>query len=228
MVTNAALAKPALPLPRIVGERADAPSFFSGIPSLVFSDHKYDADEEIYGEGEPVEYVYQVVRGAVRTYKVLCDGRRQISAFHLLGDMFGLTSGGEHRMSAEAVVGATIRLVKRRALDAATRTDPGLACALWKAAADDLRHAEDHMMVLGRKSAVEKVATFLLEMDRRLAKSGRVALPMSRRDIADYIGMTIETVSRTLTQLQEDGALELSGARNIELADRRMLADLSN
>ena len=152
---------------------------------------------------------------------MLCDGRRQISAFHLPGDVFGLTSAAEHRMSAEAVVGTTVRIVKRRALDAASRTDPILACALWTATADDLRHAEDHMMLLGRKSALEKLATFLLEMDRRLARSGFVALPMPRQDIADYIGLTIETVSRTVTQLQEEGALELSGARNIRLVDRQ-------
>ena len=227
MLTTAALAKPALPLPKIVAERVEAPSFLSRNPSLVFTEHAYDADEEIYGEGEPAEYVYQVVRGAVRTYKVLTDGRRQISAFHLPGDVFGLTAGAEHRMGAEAVVGTTVRVVKRRALDAASRTDPALACALWTATAEDLRHAEDHMMLLGRKSAVERLATFLLEMDRRVSRSGFVALPMPRRDIADYIGVTIETVSRTVTQLQEEGAVELSGARNIRLVDRRILTDLS-
>jgi CRP/FNR family nitrogen fixation transcriptional regulator len=130
-------------------------------------------------------------------------------------------------MSAEAVVGTAVRIVKRRALDAAIQTDPSLACALWTAAAGDLRHAEDHMVLLGRKSALEKLATFLLEMDRRLARSGFVVLPMPRRDIADYIGVTIETVSRTVTQLQEEGALTLSGARNIKLVDRQMLTDLS-
>ena len=83
------------------------------------------------------------------------------------------------------------------------------------------------MMLLGCKSAVEKLATFLLEMDRRIARSAFVTLPMPRKDIADYIGLTIETVSRTVTQLQEEGALELSGARNIRLIDRRMLTDLS-
>jgi CRP/FNR family nitrogen fixation transcriptional regulator len=227
MLANAAPANLALSLPKIVVERVEVPEFLSRNSTLVFTEHAYDADEEIYGEGEPADYAYQVVRGAVRSYKMLSDGRRQISAFHLPGNVFGLTSGAEHRMSAEAVVGTTVRIVKRRALDAASRTDPSLACALWTAAAEDLRHAEDHMVLLGRKSALEKLATFLLEMDRRLAKSGFVVLPMPRRDIADYIGVTIETVSRTVTQLTDEGALELAGARNIKLVDRRMLADLS-
>jgi len=212
---------------KIVGEHAEIPSFFSGNRTLFSTEQQYGAGAEIYREGEPVEYAYLVVSGAVRACKLLCDGRRQISAFHLPGDVFGLTSGREHRMSAEAVGAATIRMVKRSALDAASRTDPGLACALWMATAHDLRHAEDHMMVLGRKSAVEKVAMFLLEMERRIVRSGRLALPMSRRDIADYICATIETVSRTVTQLRDDGALELSGARNIKLTNRKMLLDLT-
>ena len=149
----------------------------------------------------------------MRAYKMLSDGRRQISAFHLPGDVFGMTSGAEHRMSVEAVVGTTVRIVKRRALDAASRSDPVLACALWTATAEDLRHAEDHMMLLGCKSAVEKLATFLLEMDRRIARSAFVTLPMPRKDIADYIGLTIETVSRMVTQLQEDRAPWNSRAR---------------
>ena len=181
MLTTATLAKPALPLPKIVAERVEVPAFLSRNPSLVFTEHTYDADEEIFGEGEPADYAYQVVSGAVRAYKVLCDGRRQISAFHLPGDVFGLTSAAEHRMSAEAVVGTTVRIVKRRALDAASQTDPVLACALWTATAEDLRHAEDHMMLLGCKSAVEKLATFLLEMDRRIARSAFVTLPMPRQ-----------------------------------------------
>ena len=183
MSANAPLAKPALPLPlpKIVAQRVEVPSFLSGNPCLVFTEHTYDSDQEIFGDGEPADYAYQVVSGAVRSYKVLSDGRRQISAFHLPGDVFGLTAGAEHRMTAEAVVRTSVRIVKRRALDAASRTDPSLACALWTATAGDLRHAEDHMILLGCKSAVEKLATFLLEMDRRLAKSGFVALPMPRR-----------------------------------------------
>jgi CRP/FNR family nitrogen fixation transcriptional regulator len=92
--------------------------------------------------------------------------------------------------------------------------------------ANDLRHAEDHMLLLGRKTALERVATFLLEMDRRLAKAGMMALPMCRRDIGDYLGLTLETVSRALSELNDKGILAFSGARQIVLRNRQRLADM--
>ncbi|OCK53632.1 helix-turn-helix domain-containing protein [Bradyrhizobium sp. LMTR 3] len=193
---------------------------------VIASEFSYRKDEEIYGEGEPSEYVYQVVRGAVRTYKLLSDGRRQIGAFHLPGDVFGLDAGSTHRLTAEAVADTTVRLVKRRSLEAAAGSNVQVAHNLWTMTAGDLRHAEDHMLLLGRKTAMEKVATFLLEMDRRLAKTGMVALPMCRRDIGDYLGLTLETVSRALSQLSDQGILAFSSARQIMLRNRQRLADM--
>lgn len=193
---------------------------------LVATEFSYRKDEEIYGEGEPAEYVYQVIRGAVRTYKLLSDGRRQIGAFHLAGDVFGLDPGSAHRLTAEAITDTTVRLVKRRSLEVAAGSNVKVAHHLWTMTAGDLRHAEDHMLLLGRKTAMEKVATFLLEMDRRLAKTGMMALPMCRRDIGDYLGLTLETVSRALSQLNEQGVLVFSSARQIVLRDRRRLADM--
>jgi CRP/FNR family nitrogen fixation transcriptional regulator len=193
---------------------------------LVATEFSYRKDEEIYGEGEPAEYVYQVIRGAVRTYKLLSDGRRQIGAFHLAGDVFGLDPGSAHRLTAEAIADTTVRLVKRSSLEVAAGSNVKVAHHLWTMTAGDLRHAEDHMLLLGRKTAMEKVATFLLEMDRRLAKTGMMALPMCRRDIGDYLGLTLETVSRALSQLSEQGILVFSSARQIVLRDRRTLADM--
>lgn len=195
----------------------------AGHANLVATEFCYGRDEEIYGEDEPADYVYQIVRGAVRSYKLLSDGRRQIGAFHLPGDVFGLVSGNVHRLTAEAIVDTTVRLVKRRGLDQAAATDVNVARNLWTMTASDLRHAEDHMLLLGRKTALERVATFLLEMDRRLAVVGTMALPMCRRDIADYLGLTLETVSRALSQLHSDGVLDFSGARQIILRNRRKL-----
>jgi CRP/FNR family nitrogen fixation transcriptional regulator len=97
---------------------------------------------------------------------------------------------------------------------------------MWTMTAGDLRHAEDHMLLLGRKTALERVATFLLEMDRRLAKAGMMALPMCRRDIGDYLGLTLETVSRALSELNDKGILTFSGARQIVLRKRQCLADM--
>ncbi|MBR1125186.1 helix-turn-helix domain-containing protein [Bradyrhizobium lablabi] len=199
----------------------------TGHAGLVASEFIYRKDEEIYGEDETAEYVYQVVRGAVRTYKLLSDGRRQIGAFHLAGDVFGLETGMKHRLAAEAILDTTVRLVNRRSLEQAAHSDVRVARDLWSITSGELRHAENHMLLLGRKTAMERVATFLLEMDRRLARAGMIALPMCRRDIGDYLGLTLETVSRSLSELQAKGVLGLSSARQILLRDRHQLAVLN-
>jgi CRP/FNR family nitrogen fixation transcriptional regulator len=205
---------------------ADPFGLLTGHAGLVATEFTYRKDEEIYGEDEPAEYVYQVIRGAVRTYKLLSDGRRQIGAFHLPGDVFGLESSAAHRLAAEAILDTTLRLVKRRSLEQSAQNDVRVARDLWSITSGELQHAENHMLLLGRKTAMERVATFLLEMDRRLARTGMIALPMCRRDIGDYLGLTLETVSRALSELQQQGVLGLSGARQIVLRNRERLADL--
>jgi len=217
----------AFPAPRTsTAPAADRFSVIASCAGVIATEFSYRKDEEIYGEGEPSEYVYQVIRGAVRTYKLLNDGRRQIGAFLLPGDVFGLDPGSTHRLTAEAIADTTVRLVKRRSLEAAAGSNVQVAHNLWTMTAGDLRHAEDHMLLLGRKTAMEKVATFLLEMDRRLAKAGMMALPMCRRDIGDYLGLTLETVSRALSQLSDEGILIISSARQIVLRNRQRLADM--
>lgn len=198
----------------------------TGYAGVVATEFSYRKEEEIYGEDEPSDYVYQVISGSVRSYKLLSDGRRQIGAFYLPGDVFGLESGPVHRLTAEAVVDTTVRLVKRRSVEQAAGIAVQVARSLWTMTAGELRHAEDHMLLLGRKSAMERVASFLLEMDRRLATTGMVALPMCRRDIGDYLGLTLETVSRALSQLHADGVVGFSGARQIVLRNRQHLRNL--
>jgi CRP/FNR family transcriptional regulator, nitrogen fixation regulation protein len=198
----------------------------TGHAGLVASEFTYRKDEEIYGEDEPAEYVYQVISGAVRSYKLLSDGRRQIGAFHLPGDVFGLESGTTHRLAMEAIIDTTVRLVKRKSLEQAAGHDVQVARKLWTMTASELRHAEDHMLLLGRKTAMERVATFLLEMDRRLTVAGMMALPMCRRDIGDYLGLTLETVSRALSQLHAEGVLGFSGARQNVLRNRQRLHNM--
>jgi len=205
---------------------ADQFSVIASCSGVIATEFSYRKDEEIYGEGEPSEYVYQVIRGAVRTYKLLSDGRRQIGAFHLPGDVFGLDPGSAHRLTAEAIVDTTVRLIKRRSLEQAAGMTAQVARSLWTMTAGELRHAEDHMLLLGRKNAMERVASFLLEMDRRLAGTGMMALPMCRRDIGDYLGLTLETVSRALSQLHNDGVLGFSGARQIVLRNRQRLHNM--
>jgi CRP/FNR family nitrogen fixation transcriptional regulator len=197
-------------------------------PMVSLSEFTYKKGTEIYGEKEPAEYVYQVKAGAVRSHKLLSDGRRQIGAFHLAGDIFGLENGGEHRFTAEAIVDTTVRLIKRHSLEIVAESDPIVARNLLNMTTTNLQHAEDHMLLLGRKTSLERVAAFLLEMDKRLTAAGVIALPMSRRDIADYLGLTLETVSRALSRLHELGILGFIGntQRQIVLLDRQQLASL--
>jgi CRP/FNR family transcriptional regulator, nitrogen fixation regulation protein len=191
-------------------------------------EHIYQRGTEIFGESETAEYVYQVKTGAVRTYKLLNDGRRQIGAFHLERDLFGLTSGEQHRFTAEAIVTTTLRLLKRRSIEITASEDRALARNMLSMTTQSLRHAEDHMLLLGRKDSLERVAAFLLEMDERLDGSGLLTLPMTRRDIADYLGLTIETVSRALSRLRRAGAVTFSGQtqREIVILSRNHLYSL--
>jgi CRP/FNR family nitrogen fixation transcriptional regulator len=134
-----------------------------------------------------------------------------------------MDAGAIRRLAADAIVDTTVRRVKRRSLEQAAATDMFVGRSLWHMARRDLEHAEDHLLLLGRKTAVERVAAFLLEMDRRLTSTGMLPLPMCRRDIGDYLGLTLETVSRALSQFHDQGILDFSGARHIVLRNRALL-----
>lgn len=185
-------------------------------------------DEEIYGEGDRAGFFYQVISGAVRSYKLLSDGRRQIDAFHLPGDIFGLESGSEHRFFAEAVGGAKIACFRRCSLESLAASDGELSRTVVSAMMRSLERAQDHMVLLGRKSALEKIAAFLLELAERGAANDSLELPMQRTDIADYLGLTIETVSRSLTQLERDGVIGLPSNRRIVLRNKAALRRLNS
>jgi CRP/FNR family transcriptional regulator, nitrogen fixation regulation protein len=183
-------------------------------------------NSEIYGEKEPAEYLYKVVSGTVRTYKVLVDGRRQIGAFYLPGDIFGLETGDEYSFSAEAITDCKIIVIKRSAVMALAARDSDIARQMWALTARELHRMQNHIMVLV-KSAQERVAGFLLEMSDRASGGGAIELPMSRQDIADYLGLTIETVSRTLTQLEKSATIEVPTSRRIVLRNRSALNRLN-
>jgi len=180
---------------------------------------------EIYGEQEPADYLYKVISGAVRTYKVLIDGRRQIGAFYLPGDVFGVEIGDEHTFSAEAVTDARILVLKRSAMAALAAHDHEVARQLWVLTDRELQRAQNHILLL-IKTASERVASFLLEMAERIESSGEVEMPMSRQDIADYLGLTIETVSRMLTQFENAAAIALPTPKRIVLRNREVLKRL--
>lgn len=184
-------------------------------------------DEEVFGEGDRAAFFYKVVTGAVRTSKLLSDGRRQIDAFHLPGDLFGIEAGEEHRFGAEAVGDATVIAYRRCSLDGLAGSDGAVARQVVGAMMRSLERAQNHLLVLGRKTAIEKIATFLIDLAERSPDGDQVDLPMSRTDIADYLGLTIETVSRSLTQLERQGVIGLPAhRRSILLKNKRELERL--
>jgi CRP/FNR family nitrogen fixation transcriptional regulator len=184
----------------------------------------FGRNEEIYGQEEEADFVYRLVAGVVRTSRLLSDGRRQVVAFHYPGDVIGLEPGDVHTLSAEAVTECRVALVKRRSLERAAERDNGAARDLWALTARDLQSLGEHMMLLSRKGAAERVAVFLLQLAER-TETDRLELPMSRSDIADYLGLTIESVSRSMTQLEREGAIALPSARRVMLRNRDALED---
>jgi|SRR5690349_6306192 CRP/FNR family nitrogen fixation transcriptional regulator len=181
----------------------------------------FDRGEEIFAEGEPCSIFYKVVSGTVRTGKLLADGRRQIDTFHFPEDVFGLESGEAHRFTAEAVDEVVVIAYRRSNFSGLVQNDPAFGEQLIASMLSSLDRAHDHMVLLGRKNALEKMATFLFEIAARRANADRAELPMQRTDIADHLGLTIETVSRTLTQMVRDGLIRLTDAgRTVILTDK--------
>jgi CRP/FNR family nitrogen fixation transcriptional regulator len=188
----------------------------------------FEKHAEVYWEDGPADHVYQVVSGAVRNYKLLSDGRCQITAFFLPGDVFGYDGEDKRQTSADAIIETSVRTVKRRLLEAAATNDIAVSRYLLDLATDNLKHARDQIVLLGRKTAAERVAAFLLEMDGRITGAEMLPLPMCRRDIGDYLGLTLETVSRALSQLHSAGLVEFSGARHITLRNRSQLLSMEH
>lgn len=179
----------------------------------------FERNEEVFGEGEDAEYVYRVVSGAVRTVHFTSDGRRQILGFHLPGDIFGLETGASHTLSAEAVANSDIIVVRRSCLDKATSENMAAARTLLALTAQQLSSAREHALVLGRKGAGERVAAFLISLANRCVSKHELDLPMSRADIADYLGLTIETVSRAFSEFERESTISLPSSRHVVMCN---------
>jgi CRP/FNR family nitrogen fixation transcriptional regulator len=182
---------------------------------------------ELYAEGDSANYWYRVTSGVVRTCKLLPDGRRQIDDFLFPGDFFGLEASDEHCVGAEAVTNASVVSYSRSRLDGMAADDARLSARLLQLTLKRLGKAHQRLLLLGRKTAEEKLATFLLEMLDRSEEADAVDLPMSRTDIADYLGLTIETVSRTFSIFKRDGVVELPTAHRVANIDRDALEQLT-
>jgi CRP-like cAMP-binding protein len=213
---------PARPVRPLAGSAAAGGGPLAQHVQLMGAAMSFPRNAEIFGENEPADYLYKLIGGAIRTYKILSDGRRQIGGFYLPGDVFGLEFGDEHTQSAEAITDAKILVIKRSALTALAERDAGIAHELYALTARELRRAQDRIVLL-IKSAQERVASFLLEMAERVPSGDAVELPMSRQDIADYLGLTIETISRTLTALEGIAAIDVTTSRRIILRNRPAL-----
>jgi CRP/FNR family nitrogen fixation transcriptional regulator len=192
---------------------------------LIGTDVAYPRNGQFYGEGDASTYLYKVESGVARSYRMTADGRRQIVAFYVAGDFFGFEVGDTHTLSAEAVTEARVRLVKLGSLLNTASRDDDVAHQLWLCISREVRRNQEHILQLGR-TALARVASFLLEMVRRMPSADAAALSISRLDIADYLDLRLETVSRTLTQLAKSGAIALSSNRKITIRNRTLLTQL--
>jgi CRP-like cAMP-binding protein len=183
-----------------------------------------ERDEEIVAQDEKATHCYLIVSGCVRTAQLLDDGRRQVGEFLFAGDLFGWEALDTHDFSAEAVTPVTLRRYVRRDVEALADQDRDVARRLRDISAGRARAGREHMVLLGRGTASERIAAFLLHMAEQIAQDGgaRIELPMSRSDMGDYLGLTIETVCRPLTRLRQEGTITVKGA-TIAIRDRGAL-----
>jgi CRP/FNR family nitrogen fixation transcriptional regulator len=200
----------------------------AGAATLIGGCRHYSQDVEIFSQLERVSDVYSVVSGAVRFTRLLKDGRRQIGAFYLPGELFGLESEERHTFSAETVVNSRIGISRRSTFLDQAMQDMELALRVWSATAAHLQRAQSHLTVLGRGTAQERMATFLLDMHSRLGSSDTIQLPMPRRDIADYLGLTIETVSRIFHLFQRRGFISIPEPRRIVFRNPQALYKIND
>jgi CRP/FNR family nitrogen fixation transcriptional regulator len=180
-------------------------------------------NEEIFVEGDAADCWFRVISGTVRLCKLLADGRRHIAEFFFSGDCFGLENVPERLFAAEAV--SDVR-IPRRATERLLDENPSLARGLRDMTLRDLANAQIRMMTLGRLSAPERVATFLLDMFERRDATRILDLPMCRNDIADYLGLTIETVCRVISSFKRDGVIDIPTPHRVELRNRAALEAL--
>ena len=181
--------------------------------------------------GEPANYLFNITEGVVKVYRLLPDGRQQITGFLFPGDFLGLATGNVYAFSAEAVTPVRYCRFARKPLEQFLGEAPKMERQLLTIASNELAAAQEQMVLLGRKTAREKLASFLITLSHRMLRLGKLEdeldLPMSRADIADYLGLTTETVSRTFTHFRTAGLIELPKAGGARLRNRGALAKIS-
>jgi len=185
-------------------------------------------NETIFNEGDAAEFSYKVVTGAVRLCKMLPDGRRQIANFFLPGDFFALGEDSEYSFTAEAVGDTTVVCYARKRIQGLCDELPGVRKELVSRLYRDLSAAQNHLVMLGRQTAKERVASFLLLLAKRHSATdgAMIDLPMGRQDIADYLGLTIETVCRALSDLKHCKLITTPNTHQAVLHDIEALHDI--
>jgi len=189
---------------------------------------QYRRGQEIYAPDDPADYWYRMARGTARKCAVRADGRRQIVDFLLPGDFFGLVNRHEHHFAVEAITeGTVVARYPRRRIESLADTDPRVGRRIREVAFESIARSQARMLILGRMSALEKVGAFLIEMAerRRDGAPEQVVLSMSRYDIGDYLGLAAETVSRTLSDLRQGGAIRFEGTHRVRIVDRAALEE---
>jgi CRP/FNR family transcriptional regulator len=190
------------------------------------------AGQALFEENDEAQFAYSLVEGTIRLYKLLSDGRRQITGFAIAGDFLGLSSAGRYAYSAEAVSGATLCRFKRTDLERLFERFPAMERRALSMANDELAAAQDQMLLLGRKTPTEKISSFLLTLSKRLDRVGYqgdlIELPMKRADVADFLGLTVETVSRTFSKLRAKRIISLPTPDQVRLVDRRRLGMMAS
>lgn len=192
---------------------------------------RLDPREHVFCEGDPRTHVFQVEEGTIVIYKVLPDGRRQVIGFAYPGDLLGLGTSGDHMFNAQATSMAKVRCLGAQALEEAAAHDAPLALKLYRAISLELSAARNLLISIGQQSAIERVAAFLVTLDRRSGEAegdtSVIRLPMRRSDIADFLGLTIETVSRTLTKLRVMRVIEIVNGTEVHICARARLEQLA-
>lgn len=191
---------------------------------------EYESGETVVFEGDRAANVYSLTSGLLRLSKLLPDGRRQIAGFLFPGDFLGITMEEEHAFTAEAVAPSTLCRFPRRQFDDFVASHPELERRLYAVAAHELAAARQQLVLLGRKTATERIASFLLMLAGRCHSMGggdEIDFPMSRADIADYLGLRIETISREISQLKVARVIQLTGRQSFRIVDRNRLQQLA-
>jgi CRP/FNR family nitrogen fixation transcriptional regulator len=182
---------------------------------------------EIFAEGDEPDVFYKIVSGVVRICKFLNDGRRQIAAFHVTGEVFGFELGTDRQFAAEAVSDCTLICYRRRGVELMAQKDQTVSQQLLQYAMQNLAQAQAHSLLLARRGAAEKVACFLLDWQERSNGDDTIHLDMTRQEIADYLALTIETVSRSFSQFERDGVIALPNTRDLRLLDTEALEEMA-